>query len=183
MIEIRPAALSEFALLPFIEADADTAFEVLDPAIDTARFPPPGTAKEFSEAFHIMVAGRPPLGFARLEMIDNQAHLAQLAVNVQYARQGIGRSLVLAAKAWAQEAGFHSISLTTFKDVPFNAAFYATCGFVTLAEPQWGRQLADLRRQEFVLGLDQLGTRVAMAAALGVDDGSGQRRFLIRRHT
>ena len=130
-----------------------------------------------------MVAGRPPLGFARLEMIDNQAHLAQLAVNVQYARQGIGRSLVLAAKAWAQEAGFHSISLTTFKDVPFNAAFYATCGFVTLAESQWGRQLADLRRQEFVLGLDQLGTRVAMAAALGGDDGSGQRRFLIRRHT
>ena len=80
MFEIRPAALSEFALLPAIEAEADTAFESLDPPMATADFPPPGTAADFAAAFHIMVAGRPPAGFVRLEIVDGQAHLEQLAV-------------------------------------------------------------------------------------------------------
>ncbi|WP_207346197.1 GNAT family N-acetyltransferase [Arthrobacter sp. E3] len=167
MIEIRPAALSEFGLLPFIEAEADAAFDALVPGIDTDSFPPPGTAGEFAEAFHIMVAGRPPVGFARLEIVDRHAHLTQLAVNNEYARQGIGRALLGAAKAWAQEAGFHSMTLTTFRDVPFNAPFYASCGFAALPSEEWGAELRAIRRREAELGLDGLGPRIAMLAALG----------------
>ena len=182
MIEIRPAALREFALLPFIEAEADAAFEGLDPAIETASFPAPGTAGEFAEAFHIMVAGRPPVGFVRLEIVDGQAHVAQLAVHADHARKGIGRALLVAAKAWAQEAGFRSITLTTFKDVPFNAPFYATCGFTALASGQWGAGLAAIRKKEQELGLGSAGPRIAMVATLGGEAALGEDHFRRPRH-
>lgn len=177
MIEIRPAALREFALLPFIEAEADAAFEALDPAVDTAKFPAPGTAVEFGEAFHIMVAGRSPVGFVRLEIVDGQAHVAQLAVSSGHARQGIGRALLVAAKAWAQEAGFRSMTLTTFKDIPFNAPFYAGCGFEPLAPEQCCAGLAEIRRQEQELGLDRVGKRVAMVAVLGGEKALGEEQY------
>lgn len=166
MIEIRPAALSEFALLPAIEADADTAFGRLDPPLSTADFPPPGAAEDYAAAFHIMVAGRPPVGFAQLEIVDGQAHLEQLAVSPEHARQGIGRALVTAAKAWAREAGYVAMTLTTFKDVPFNAPFYAGCGFTELPPEQWGPELVAQREREMALGLDAMGQRIAMRTAL-----------------
>lgn len=166
MLEIRPAALSEFALLPAIEADADTAFEALDPPMATADFPPPATPAEFAAAFHIMVAGRPPAAFVRLELVDGQAHLEQIAVSPELARQGIGRALLHAAKAWALEAGFHSMTLTTFADVPFNAPFYASAGFTELAEAEWGPGIRAIRRAEIELGLDKAGRRIAMGVEL-----------------
>ncbi|WP_287928634.1 GNAT family N-acetyltransferase [Arthrobacter sp.] len=169
MLEIRPAALSEFSLLPALEADADQAFATLDPPFPFGDFPPPGTAASYAGAFHIMVAGRPPVGFARLEIVDGQAHLGQLAVSPEHARRGIGRALVMAAKAWALEVGFHTMTLCTFADVPFNGPFYASCGFVEMPggpERQLPPGLAALRREEVRLGLDALGRRIAMCADL-----------------
>ena len=164
MLEIRPAALTEFALLPAIEAEADAAFETLDPPISIADFPAPDTAEKYADAFHIMVAGRPPAGFVRLEIVDGQAHIAQLSVSPAYARQGIGRLLVNAALAWATEAGFHSMTLTTFASVPFNAPFYASCGFSELPHEQWTPELAELRQREAFL--DAKGARVVMRIKL-----------------
>lgn len=164
MLEIRPAALSEFALLPAIEADADAAFETLEPPMSIADFPAPGTAEDYAGAFHIMVAGRPPAGFIRLEIVDGQAHMAQLSVSPHYARQGIGRQLVNAAIAWASEAGFHSMTLTTFASVPFNGPFYASCGFGELPHGQWTPALAELRSHEAFL--DARGARIVMKLKL-----------------
>lgn len=164
MLEIRPAALTEFALLPAIEADADAAFEALDPPISIADFPAPDSAEDYADAFHIMVAGRPPAGFVRLEIVDGQAHMAQLSVSPQYARQGIGRQLVSAAIAWATEAGFRSMTLTTFASIPFNAPFYASCGFSELPHEQWTPELAELRNHEAFL--DVKGARVVMRIKL-----------------
>lgn len=175
MMEIRPAALSEFALLPAIEADADAAFELLDPPFPTADFPQPGTAEDFAAAFHIMVAGRPPVGFARLEIVDGQAHLEQLAVSLEHARQGIGRALVAAAKAWAREAGFTAMTLTTFKDVPFNAPFYASCGFEELPPGHWGPDLVALRQRQAATGLDAMGPRISMRTTLPAGQAPAQR--------
>lgn len=166
MLEIRPAGLNEFSLLPALEADADAVFASLDPPFPHGDFPPPGTASSYAEAFHIMVAGRPPVGFARLEIVDGQAHLAQLAVSPDQGGRGIGRALVTAAKAWALEAGFHTMTLCTFAEVPFNGPFYASCGFIEVPEEQMAPGLAALRREEAALGLDVMGRRVAMRALL-----------------
>ncbi len=166
MLEIRPAGLNEFSLLPALEAEADTLFATLEPPLPHGDFPPPGTAASYAEAFHIMVAGRPPVAFAQLEIVDGQAHLAQLSVRPDHGGQGIGRALVLAAKAWAREAGFHTMTLCTFADVPFNGPFYASCGFVEVPEELLTPGLAAQLRGESALRLDAMGRRVAMLARL-----------------
>ncbi|MGO2540917.1 GNAT family N-acetyltransferase [Specibacter sp. AOP5-B1-6] len=166
MLEIRPAALSEFALLPSIEADADAAFETLDPPMNISEFPPAGTAADYASAFHIMVAGRPPMAFVRLEIVDGRAHLEQLAVSPDYARQGIGRALVTAAKAWAREAGFSSMTLCTFAEIPFNGPFYASCGFAEVAQHNLTPRLLALREEETGRGMDKLARRIVMEAKL-----------------
>lgn len=171
MLEIRPAALQEFALLPAIEAEADTAFERLDPPISTADFSAPAAASDYAAAFHIMVAGRPPAGFARLDIVDAQAHLEQLSVSPVYSRQGIGRALVRAAQAWSREAGFHSMTLSTFAQVSFNGPFYASCGFVELDQELWGPELQARRHAEQLAGMDLLGERIVMVADLTAGGG------------
>lgn len=166
MLEIRPAALSEFSLLPELEAEADLRFERLVPPISASNFPAPGTAADNAQALHIMVAGRPPRGFVRLVAVDGRAHLEQLAVSLEYGRQGIGRSLVHAAKAWARESGFHEMTLSTFADVPFNGPFYASCGFVEILPEELTAGLQAVRRQEIALGMDAGGRRIAMITAV-----------------
>lgn len=166
MLEIRPAALSEFALLPAIEADADLAFESLDPPMSSADFPPPSTAEEYAQAFHIMVAGRPPAGFVRLEVVSGEAYLEQLSVARDQAGRGIGRALVTAAIAWAREAGFHTMTLSTFAQVPFNAPFYASCGFTEVPEQEWDAEMMKIWREQIRIGLDQLGRRIFMRVHL-----------------
>ncbi|MCC3278944.1 GNAT family N-acetyltransferase [Arthrobacter sp. zg-Y40] len=107
----------------------------------------------------------PPVGFARLEEVDGEAHLEQLSVHPDAAGAGLGRTLVKAALGWAREQGYGSMTLCTFADVPFNAPFYASCGFEVVVDPEGG--LAGLRQHEKLLGLDSLGKRVAMRAWLG----------------
>ncbi|WP_427018345.1 GNAT family N-acetyltransferase [Pseudarthrobacter sp. P1] len=164
MLEIRPAALSELSQLPAIEAGADAAFGPGSTGICAADLPPAATVAEFAQALHIMVAGRPPVGFARLEELDGAAHLEQLAVLPEWSGQGIGRALVEAAKAWARESGYHTMTLTTFGEIAFNVPFYRSCGFTVLAE--LGPELAEVRAAEQRLGLDALGPRVAMGLDL-----------------
>ncbi|WP_035749187.1 GNAT family N-acetyltransferase [Arthrobacter sp. 35W] len=161
MLEIRPAALSELSLLPAIEAESDAVFDDAGTGIRAVDLPPPATVAEFSEALHIMVAGRPPVGFARVEEVDGQAHLEQLSVVPQWQGRGIGRALVDAALAWARESGYHYVTLTTYADIAFNGPFYASCGFRPLAG-DLGPELARIRDEEKLLGLDALGTRAAM---------------------
>lgn len=43
--------------------------------------------------------------------------------------RGIGRALLTTAANWARATGLQSLSLTTFRNVPWNAPFYASFGF------------------------------------------------------
>jgi hypothetical protein len=61
---------------------------------------------------------------------------------------------------WAKSRRFHAITLTTFRDVPWNGPFYGSLGFVvteTLTP-----QLTRIRQDERERGIDAFGPRVAM---------------------
>ena len=116
------------------------------------------------EPLFILVAGTPPVGFARVDEVGGQAHLEQLSVQPDFGGRGIGRSLVEAALDAARSRGYPSMTLCTFADVPFNAPFYASCGFEEFAQP--GPALAALRIHEAQLGLDDLGRRIVMRIRL-----------------
>ena len=60
------------------------------------RTPGPATVAELAGAQLLLVAGDPPVGYARMEMVDGQAHLEGLSVRPSSMRRGIGSALVRA---------------------------------------------------------------------------------------
>jgi GNAT superfamily N-acetyltransferase len=160
---VRPATPDELTLLPALESASDTVFDT----IGITDLPPAGTVEELRAAAEVLVAGDPPVGFARLEVVDGQAHLEQLAVHPDQARRGLGTALVDAAVDWARTQGYGSMTLTTFRDVAWNGPFYARLGFIAIAvDIVDSPDLAARRDHERDLGLDAKGPRVAMRRRL-----------------
>ncbi|WP_295957617.1 GNAT family N-acetyltransferase [uncultured Xanthomonas sp.] len=97
--------------------------------------------------------------------LDDGFHVQQMDVDPCYGRRGHGRALLRQARAAAAAAGFQCMLLTTLRDVPWNAPFYASEGFVALPPAQWGPQLRATWRQEAALGFP-MHLRVAMRCPL-----------------
>jgi hypothetical protein len=53
------------------------------------------------------------------------------------------------------------VTLTTYRDVPWNAPWYARRGFSVLDAGQWGPELSELVRHERELGIE-VAPRVVM---------------------
>jgi GNAT superfamily N-acetyltransferase len=159
---VRTAEDDDLEQIADIETRAD---EVL--SVDVVAQLPAGknNPESLREAAVVLVAGRPALGFARVDVVDGLAHLEQLSVLPEHPRTEIGGELVEAACRWAADQGFRAITLITFADVPWNAPFYAARGFREIDDLTPG--LAELRDWEGDLGLDRVGRRVVMRRDLG----------------
>ncbi|TQS40595.1 GNAT family N-acetyltransferase [Cryptosporangium phraense] len=162
---VRPAADEELAGLaevekasevPFIEAGMDLPGEYMQ--ADTLR-----------KCAIVLVAPGPtgvPIGFAAVDVVDGAAHLTQLSVDAEFGRRGIGRGLLAAVIGWARRGGLPAVTLTTFRDVPWNGPFYRRYGFVDLDEGELTPGLRETRAHEIAAGLDEFGPRCAMRRAL-----------------
>jgi len=95
------------------------------------------------------------VGFAMTEPLGGALHLEQLAVDPTHGRRGIGTALVEHVCALA--AG--PVTLTTFRDVPWNMPLYERLGFVEVVDPP--PALRARMDEEAAAGLDP-ATRVAM---------------------
>jgi GNAT superfamily N-acetyltransferase len=105
------------------------------------------------------------LGYAMVELVDDHAHLEQLSVLPDHGGQGIGTELLDAVAGWATNQGHTEVTLTTFRDVPFNAPLYAKRGFEVVPEDEWTDALRDRVAHEATLGLDP-SARVVMRRPL-----------------
>jgi GNAT superfamily N-acetyltransferase len=153
---IRPVRPDELALLPALEAAADTLFA----PFDRGTFPGPATPEDFAAALVVLVAGDPPVGLCRIDPLDDGAHLEQLSVHPDHGRRGIGRALLRGAIGWADAHDYEELTLVTYREVPWNGPFYASEGFVEVdAAADWlrGRGFAP---EDPVLA--RYGTRVVM---------------------
>ena len=131
---IRQVRHDELALLPALEAAADTLFEPLG----IGPLPGPSTPEQFGDALVVLVAGEPPVGLCRIDAVDGGAHLEQLSVHPDHARRGLGRALLRAGVEWAASRGYDELTLCTYRDVPWNGPFYASEGFVEAGpEAEW----------------------------------------------
>ncbi len=139
-------------MLEAIETAADKVFEPLG-----IVFPPGSVISTVTDPAKLLVAGDPPVGFAYVDDVDGALHLHQIAVHPDHARQGIGSTLMAAV---FERAEGRPVTLTTFRDVPWNGPWYARMGFTELTEP--GPGLAEILAEEHAAGLTDLGVRVAM---------------------
>ncbi|TMR89334.1 GNAT family N-acetyltransferase [Nonomuraea basaltis] len=154
---VRWAKAGEFPALVAIELAADRLFEQVDITF------PPGTTmiEEVDDPGTVLVEGDPPAGFALVGWVDGNLHLDQLAVHPDHMRQGIGGRLMAAVIDHARAAGAPHVTLTTYRDVPWNAPWYARHGFSVLPEPEWGPELRALVEHERELGIE-IAPRVVM---------------------
>ncbi|GLW75025.1 GCN5 family N-acetyltransferase [Kitasatospora phosalacinea] len=96
-----------------------------------------------------------PVAYLVAERVDDALHVEQVSVHPSHARRGVGRGLLehLAARAAAE--GVPALTLTTFADVPWNAPYYARCGFRPVPEDALGPGLRAVRAREAAHGLDR----------------------------
>ena len=81
-------------------------------------------------------------------------HVEQVSVDPAHAGQRIGAAPLLSAEAWAGARGFHSLTLTTYCDVPWNGPYYSRLGWTVLEPFQHGPELRALRERECGQGLE-----------------------------
>ncbi|MCI1020074.1 GNAT family N-acetyltransferase [Microbacterium sp. C5A9] len=163
---IRSAAADDAQIIRMIETQADA---LLTDSLGAPEWPPAGDALErLGAPGFVLILEDPddssPVGFVHVLDADGHAHLEQLSVLPSSGRQGFGRLLVDAALREARERGYTRITLRTYAEVPWNAPFYASCGFLeSLPETAFQRGLVET---EAGLGLDRYGRRVQMTAEL-----------------
>ncbi|WP_341958102.1 GNAT family N-acetyltransferase [Microbacterium sp. LWH13-1.2] len=162
---IRAAVSADAEVLHAIEAHADA---LLIDTLGAPEWPPAGDgAERLGTPGFVLVVEDPadsPVGFVHVLDADGHAHLEQLSVLPSSGRQGYGRRLVVAALDEARERGYTRMSLRTYAEVPWNAPFYASCGFLeSIPETQFQRGLVDT---EATLSLDRYGRRVQMTVEL-----------------
>jgi GNAT superfamily N-acetyltransferase len=91
----------------------------------------------------------------------NAAHLEEIDVYPEHGRRGLGRRLVMQVCEWAAAAGYESVSLITFRDVPWNMPFYATLGFEVVPDFELSPALRAIVEDERCRGIDS-SRRVVM---------------------
>ncbi len=169
------AKLEHLAALPQVERAAAEIFpegmipdEVKDYVLTLEDFK---NALAKNQLWTAVTLDNKPVGFAMAIAKDKSAMLAELDVDPEHQRKGLGRNLVQTVIKWAREEGFNHLMLTTFRNVPWNAPFYENMGFRSLREAELTADLIAALNREAELGLKD---RVAMQIELSALEMSEQ---------
>jgi GNAT superfamily N-acetyltransferase len=155
---VRPPLRDELPLLQAIGVAAGQRFAEV--GLDAVADDPP---HELAALERWRAAGRAwvstdregqPVGFAVVDVVDGTAHLEEVSVVPDLNGRGHGTALLRAVEGWARKKGYPAVTLTTFRDVPFNRPFYEKRGYRVLAEDEWTPGLVDRRAEEAAAGLD-----------------------------
>ncbi len=167
---IRGARADELPQLAEIERLAGVRFETIPALADIPEvLTPAGALAAALGRGQVWVAAAAgddtPVGFAYGDLLDDAVQLEELDVLPEWGRRGIGRALVEAVVADARARGLAAVTLTTFRDVPWNAPFYARLGFRVVADAALSPGLAALLEHEERRGLPRR-LRVAMRRSI-----------------
>jgi ribosomal protein S18 acetylase RimI-like enzyme len=135
-IVVRPASVDDVPAMQAVSIAAAERFRgVDDPRIARSADAPPywteglERASREQRAWVAVDDGGSVVGFAVAWVVDGEGHLDELAVVPEHGRRGVGRALVDEVVAWTVAQDLASITLTTFRDVPWNAPYYEKLGF------------------------------------------------------
>ena len=157
MYTITTARLKDLPLLPSIEIAAavllvghapESVLTETTSQIDLAE------AQRHGRLWVALMDDR-PVGFAHVEIIEpGVAHLEEIDVHPEHGRRGLGSALVAAICQWAVASGYRSVTLTTFRDLPFNMPFYEQLGFEVIPADELSAALLSVLDNEARRGLD-----------------------------
>ncbi|MCI0383751.1 GNAT family N-acetyltransferase [Streptomyces sp. CNQ085] len=166
---IRAVRLDELPLLQDIERAAGQCFRDIGmPEIAEDEPLPLGELARYHRAGLAWAAvngADVPVAYLIADRVDGCLHVEQVSVHPDSARRGVGRSLLEHLADHARSEGVPALTLTTFTRVPWNAPYYARCGFRVMDDTGLTPGLRRIRESEAAHGLDRW-SRVCMRRAL-----------------
>lgn len=169
-VQIRQAIASDAQFLPALERSAAQAF--LDvPALSWIAHEPVKSADwhlgliDTGVEWVALKSETEPIGFLAGEIIANDLHIWEVSVAREAQGGGIGRRLLEHARSWASSHDHSAITLTTFRNVAWNAPFYKSIGFEILPALQTPPHILSILDHETEAGLP-MDNRCAMRLAL-----------------
>lgn len=156
---IRAPRPDELSTLQDIEVAAGAMFRLV--GMDAiAEDPPPelsdlAAQQRAGQILVVINTADQPVAYLVLEELDGWAHIDQLTVHPDHARQGLGQNLILEAGRWAAKRGLQGLTLTTFRDVAWNAPYYRRLGFKEVPENHWSEGIRRVVAEEAAHGLNR----------------------------
>jgi GNAT superfamily N-acetyltransferase len=148
---VREASAVDFPAIRRVEQTASARFRDVGMP-DVADIPVLATevlARLVEEGVVFVVThGERIVGFAAVGPLDDAAYLVELDVVPEHAGYKLGARLIDRVESWAGDRGIARITLATYRDVPWNAPYYARLGFREVAPGALGPEhLADWKAQ------------------------------------
>jgi phosphinothricin acetyltransferase len=158
---VRPMTLADVAAVRAVGVDAGERFRAVPdrriaacadhdpwPADDLATF------VDDERAWVAIDGSGAVVGFLLAEELDGCAHVEEVAVGRDHGGRGHATALLDHVATWAAEHHLAAITLTTFRDVPWNAPFYERRGYRVVPTTEWTPALrAKVDHEDADLGL------------------------------
>jgi ribosomal protein S18 acetylase RimI-like enzyme len=154
---IRPATQADVERLVQVEVRAGRLFHAVGMSAVAEDVPQAADLSEAVAAGQVWVTdvGSEVAAYIAAEVLDGNAHVAQVSVAPAHAGRRLGQAMIELVEAWGRAAGCPATTLTTFRDVPWNAAYYLRLGYEVLADDEIGPELARTMEHEASLpGID-----------------------------
>ena len=162
---IRLARPEDAAGFHEVEEDAATLLRE-EPSLAGIPVPPSESAEHYRKLIAkgnclTAVADDRLVGFAAAGRVGRELHLHELSVRRDSQQKGIGSTLLRALAIDARNCGMRAITLNTYRDIPWNAPFYARHGFVEVENFEGRTHLAESLEAAVAFGLPR-DRRIAM---------------------
>lgn len=172
-ILLRPARAVEVEAIRDLErASAQRFLGLMDDIAADEPTPAPILARRIVEGGLLVAqAGDAIAGFVMFHPLEGGLYVEQLDVLPAFAGRRIGAALLDAVGERAGDAG---LTLSTFRDVPWNAPYYARLGFAEVGELTPG--MTAIRAEHLARGLDERARLFMRRPGAGRLPPGGRRR-------
>lgn len=166
-VVIRPGAPDDLPFLAAIEDSGAETFTRYGAALADGSPPAPDDQWDAAQAAGLLWVAEDTetglIGFLAAELADSSLYIGEVDVLMEYQQQGHGRRLMQTAIDWARAHRLGDVTLTTFSNIPWNAPFYASMGFVEVEGEALTPKLAATLADEAARGFeDRCGMRLAL---------------------
>jgi GNAT superfamily N-acetyltransferase len=151
---LRLARLDEIAVLRAIEQTAAQRFR--DTAFAWVADAEPGEAVQLmaaiiSDSLLVAEMAGQPVAFLQAGMVDGTGYISEIDVLPDHAGHRLAARLIDAIEPWARDHALSRLTLSTFRDIPWNAPYYRRLGFSDL--DKLGPNLTIIRERHRAMGL------------------------------
>ena len=163
---IRKARHADIQQLGSVERSAAEIFRTvgLDYLCDGPTVDPSFLASMIASN-HLWVAvdrSDKPIGFSGGENVEGNFHLVEISVAQWYQGKGVGRVLMGLLTDAVRREGYKTITLTTYRHLPWNGVWYSRQGFVEVPVVEMGPEYWRIWQIEAQHGFDMASRCVMM---------------------